>query len=92
MSPRHSMTNNRALPEANTAVVQQVIAAKAESRLRDQSHRALKNIRCTCVDGVLTLHGRLPTHYLKQIAQAVAALTEGIEKIDNRIEVIGPGR
>ncbi len=90
MFPQERFTGNRKFSETDAATVQQVIAAKAESRLRNQCHRALKNIRCECADGVLTLRGCLPTHYLKQIALAVVAGTEGIERIDNRIEVIGP--
>ncbi|HEV8060179.1 MAG TPA: BON domain-containing protein [Gemmataceae bacterium] len=92
MFPQDPFTGNRTFSETAAATVQQVIALRAESRLRYQPHRALKNIRCECADGVLTLRDRLPTHYLKQIAQAVVAGTEGIERIDNRIEVIGPGR
>jgi hypothetical protein len=36
---------------------------------------------------VLTLRGRLPTYYLKQMALAAVAAVEGVRRIDDRVEV-----
>jgi hypothetical protein len=63
-------------------------AEMAESHLRSNSYLALKNVSCEYQEGVLVLKGYLPTYYLKQIAQAVVAPTEGVERIVNQIEVV----
>ncbi|HEV3204764.1 MAG TPA: BON domain-containing protein [Gemmataceae bacterium] len=65
-------------------------AELAESHLRSNSYLALKNISCEYQEGVLILKGYLPTYYLKQVAQAVVAPTEGVDRILNQIEVVAP--
>ena len=62
----------------------------AERRLRGNPYRALKNVCCDWLDGVLVLRGCLPSYYLKQIAQEAVAALEGIECIDNQIQVVTP--
>jgi hypothetical protein len=37
--------------------------------------------------GRLIIHGRVPTYYHKQMLQEALRNTEGIERIDNRVEV-----
>ncbi len=62
----------------------------AEGLLRGNSYLALKNVSCDYQDGVLTLRGRVPTYYLKQVATAVVAGVPGIERIINQIDVGAP--
>ena len=62
----------------------------AERRLRGSSFLALRNVCCEYHEGVMTLRGRLPTYYLKQIAQELVAEVEGVQKVFNRIEVVAP--
>jgi osmotically-inducible protein OsmY len=64
----------------------------AERRLRGSSFLALRTIDCEYREGVLTLRGRLPTYYLKQVAQEVVAEVEGVERVSNSIEVVAPVR
>jgi osmotically-inducible protein OsmY len=66
----------------------QQIAEGAENCLRHNSYLALKNVRCDCEAGVLTLRGCLPTYYLKQMAQSAVARVEGVQRIVNEIEVV----
>ena len=64
------------------------LAERAQARLRGHAYRALQGVACSYRDGVLTLRGRLPSYYLKQLAQeAVAAL--GVARVVNEIEVAG---
>ena len=42
------------------------------------------------LDGVLILRGCLPTYYLKQLARQVVVGLEGVEHIDNQIDVVMP--
>jgi hypothetical protein len=65
------------------------LAELAEQRLRSNSYLALWNVSCDCRDGRLSLHGWVPTFYLKQIAQTVVAEVAGSCPINNEIEVKG---
>src|SRR5687767_10328168 len=62
------------------------------SRLRAHPYLILRGITCEYHDGVLVLRGRVPSYYLKQIAQSLAARADGVERIDNQIEVDRQGR
>ena len=76
-------------PDAGGAT-QATVQELAERCLRSNPYLALKNLSCDQRGGVLVLHGSLPTYYLKQVAQEVVAQLEGIEGIDNQIEVVTP--
>jgi osmotically-inducible protein OsmY len=67
-------------------------AERAESSLRRNGYMALQNIACEYRDGVLTLTGCLPTYYLKQLARESVARLAGVERVEDRIEVVSPSR
>ncbi|MBV9123273.1 MAG: BON domain-containing protein [Planctomycetes bacterium] len=58
----------------------------AQNRLRNNPYLALKRVSCDYQEGALTLRGRLPSYFLKQMAQAVISPLEGVQII-NQIEV-----
>ena len=60
----------------------------AESRLRGHAYLALRNISCNYHNGMLVLRGCVPTYYLKQMAQEVVTQLEGVEHVENRIQVL----
>ena len=60
----------------------------AEGCLRRKPYLALRYVSCDCRGGVLVLRGRLPTYYLKQVAQEAVARLEGVKGVENRIEVV----
>jgi hypothetical protein len=61
----------------------------AEWVLHSSRYSALKHVSCDYHDGVLVLRGRLPTYYLKQIAQEVVAHQfDKVGRLENRIEVV----
>lgn len=64
------------------------VSEAAENRLRGHPYLALRHIACDYHDGVLTLRGCLPTYYLKQMAQSAVAPVEGVQRIENEIEVV----
>ncbi len=55
--------------------------------VRAYQHPVLKQVSCEMDDGVLTLRGRVPSYYLKQVAQAAVSRANGVRRIENRIEV-----
>jgi len=65
-------------------------AEAAVARLCGTGYPPLRNVRCECHGGTLTLRGRLPTYYLKQISLAAVLGIEGVERVVDEIEVCGP--
>lgn len=64
------------------------ICVQAEAELKRSSFRSLHAVSCEYEDGVLRLRGRLPSFFLKQLAQTlVARQLNGTARIDNRVEV-----
>jgi hypothetical protein len=47
-----------------------------------------RDIRFGFADGVLTLRGRVPTFYLKQMLQTFLRDLAGVEQIDNQVDVV----
>ncbi len=68
------------------------IAQQAEERLRSNSYLALRNISCEFREGVLTLRGRLPSYYLKQVAQNLVAELDSVHTLINAIDIAIPVR
>jgi osmotically-inducible protein OsmY len=83
MAPNSSRPNTH--PTAPTA------SDLAERRLHRHSHLALRRVRCEVKNGLLVLHGCLPSYYLKQVAQSLVCGLEGIRGVENRIEVVAGG-
>jgi hypothetical protein len=66
------------------------IHLQVEERLRRSPYLALRDVSCLARDGVIYLHGCLPSYHLKQIAQELAAGAAGAGCVVNRIEVSAP--
>jgi hypothetical protein len=68
------------------------IGREVEGRLRRSGYLALTDVACYVRDGVVYLRGRVPSYYLKQLAQAGAGEVEGVRRVVNRIEVTAATR
>ena len=66
---------------------QQQVTSQARSRLERSAYYALKRIACDFHEGVLTLRGRVPSFYLKQLAQALLVGLDHVEVLVNHVEV-----
>lgn len=64
------------------------IARRAQERLNDSTFVALRRLTCDVHEGMLTLRGRLPNFYTKQVALSLVADIEGVEEITDRVEVV----
>lgn len=52
----------------------------------------MSNLEFVFDSGSLVITGKLPSFYLKQVLQTIVTHINGIEKIDNRVEVVScPG-
>lgn len=76
------------LPREELMVSRSSIAESAERRLRESPYQFLKRVSCDFHEGVLTLRGRVPSFFLKQLAQAAVVGLEGVEEVVNRVEVV----
>jgi hypothetical protein len=67
------------------------IEGLASRRLAESCHYShhFKYIGVSYRDGALILRGCLPSFYLKQILQTLLQGLEGVERIDNQVEVAG---
>jgi hypothetical protein len=89
MSPYQQATETLTRPNP-FALLFQEIGEIAQAALRRSAYFELRNVSCDFSGGVLTLQGRVPTYYLKQLAQASVADVPGVVEIDNRVEVAAP--
>lgn len=65
------------------------IAQAARKRLRRSPYPPLQRLSCECDDrGFLFLRGRLPSFYLKQLAQQAVLDLQGVTQIVNQTEVV----
>jgi len=69
------------------------LGLEAEHRLWSSGYLALRDVSCEEQAGFVRLRGRLPSYYLKQMAQAIVADIEGVRRVVNLIEIaVPPGR
>lgn len=68
----------------------QTIERAAGTRLRRSGYHTVRSVSCRFRHGVLILEGRVPSYYLKQIAQTRVGGLAGVEKLDNRVQVVTP--
>ncbi len=62
--------------------------ADAAARILSTSpYHPIRHLTCTFHNGILTICGRLPSFYLKQVAQVAVSGIQGVSHIDNRIDV-----
>jgi hypothetical protein len=68
--------------------IDQAREALVQTELAKSPYEAIRSVSCRMNDGVLTLSGRVPSYYLKQIAQRLAlnALGEGVVLV-NQLQV-----
>lgn len=64
------------------------VATEIRQRFESSSYAELRNIESNYRSGHLTLTGLVSTFYLKQLATALAGGVEGVEQIDNRLDVV----
>ena len=60
---------------------------RLRQRLETSPYLALRLVRCSCDGSHLVLHGRVPSYYLKQLAQVLASQCIAGPAIENCLEV-----
>ena len=64
------------------------VVAQAAAELRRSSYAAVRRVVCDFRDGVLTLTGRVPSYYEKQVAQTLVQFRLRSVTIRNELEVL----
>ena len=92
MSENRAGTRLLRLQERETGVLKekQLVQTEAQFRLRCSCYLELHLVSCDFHEGVLTLRGRVPSFYLKQIAQTLILNLNGVGAVNNRLEVCSP--
>jgi len=73
--------------EPTKAAVKNKVAVEAKRRLQATSYFALRSVSCEFHEGMLVLRGKVPSFYLKQIAQEIMQNMEGVDALVNALEV-----
>jgi osmotically-inducible protein OsmY len=79
---------DRELPAARRAYPDADLLLEVERRLRRSGYLALRDVSCELHAGIARLRGRVPTYYLKQMAQALVSEIEGVRLVINQFAVI----
>ena len=58
--------------------------------LRDTGYHALESVSCSFHEGIMTLHGMVPSYYLKQIAVTTICKIPQVSRVIDRIKVVQP--
>jgi hypothetical protein len=66
---------------------EEIIEEEARKLLQDSPYRELWEVSCEFREGALTLRGRVPSFFLKQVAQTIVFVMERVDRINNRLEV-----
>jgi len=86
--PQTSVRTLRAVAVAQAIIrSERTIEELANAELGRSSYYHVRRICCDYHDGVLTLRGRVPNFYMKQVAQCLLHGLDGVV-IDNRVEVV----
>ena len=88
--PLSSEVSNFELPEWSRELspVDVALSVRIQETLRSSPYRRLHLISTEVCGGVATLRGRVSSFHMKQVAQCLLADVAGLERIDNRLQVV----
>jgi osmotically-inducible protein OsmY len=66
------------------------LTERVKCALRATGHSPLRGIKVTVHAGFVIFGGRVPSYYVKQVAQATALIVAGVRHIRNDLDVIRP--
>jgi osmotically-inducible protein OsmY len=83
LSQRRQAYNDEATSNAS-------LGSLVQCQFQHSPYVALRKITCSANDGILRITGRVPTFYLKQLAQAIAGSMSGVRQVVNELKVDFP--
>jgi len=93
LPPREHSAREKSAPQAAATLLTQSLedlrlAERVEYALRATGYGALRGVEVSVNARVVMLLGRVPSYYLKQIAQATALAVPGAHQVHNGLDVI----
>jgi osmotically-inducible protein OsmY len=64
----------------------------AQARLSTSPFLSLRSLRCQAQNGDVTIRGRVPTGYLRDLSAMIVRSIEGVRRVTNEVEVLPLGR
>lgn len=77
------MNDQPSAPAPDRSAIVQVAAALIRA-----GYYGLRELKVSEQGGAIVLEGRLSTYYMKQMAQEAAMAVDGVNRIENHIEVV----
>jgi osmotically-inducible protein OsmY len=68
----------------------EIVESRATARLKRSAYLEVRHVACEFNEGMLRLRGRVPSYYLKQMAQMAVLGMDGVDELHNQLEVVGP--
>lgn len=65
----------------------QTIHTSIQEALSRSGYGELRGVDLDCEGNAVTISGRLPTFYLKQLVQSIALAAPGVEQVKNEVHV-----
>jgi len=62
-------------------------ATVAEQIFGGSPYHEIRRLKCSFHEGELIIAGRVPNFFLKQLAQAAVKSLDGVQRINNQVEV-----
>jgi osmotically-inducible protein OsmY len=66
------------------------LAERVERALRATGYPALRTIDVSVRGRLVVLQGRVPSYYMKQMAQAIAMAIPAVQELRNDVDVVSP--
>ncbi len=80
----------RVRPHVSSLHEKHVMERLAAARLRKAAYPEVRRLVCEFHEGMLCLRGRVPSYFLKQVAQTAVMEMDGVDEIHNQLEVDFP--
>jgi osmotically-inducible protein OsmY len=71
-------------------IIELDLADRVERALRATGYGPLRDVQVTADAWRVALEGRVPSYYLKQVAQATALSVSGVREVRNNLQVVLP--
>lgn len=75
------------VPTCGPVAHAEALVSRIAEVLKASGYAALRSVAIEHHEGVVVLRGRVPTFYLKQVAQAVASKVPGVDVLVNHLRV-----
>jgi osmotically-inducible protein OsmY len=66
------------------------LGGQIDQALRATGHLSLRRLEIIAAEGLVVLRGRLPSYYLKQVAQTAVRAVPGVGAVHDELDIVSP--